>query len=187
LSFFAHPNLNKQREEITAVTQAAAELKEGRTEPASYLVHVDPRFRLFRIAKMVKAGRYANQGNAISAFREGSYTAKYGRPYTKEVLLISPSRDEMRTGRWEAELEAAGWKNEGLLELLALGAQYPNLQYECDIVALGGKWVVVEESGYFEIAILRSWGGERLAESRTIYPETEWTRRHCALVSRIRR
>tara|TARA_Y100000310_G_scaffold315100_1_gene365275 strand:- start:3907 stop:4371 length:465 start_codon:yes stop_codon:yes gene_type:complete len=78
------------------------------------------------------------------------------------------------------ELESCGLRPCELSELAALGAQYPDLQRELQIVALGSVWC--DEQGNRNVPFLGMYGTERLLN--LIWSDPDWLESyHFAAVS----
>jgi hypothetical protein len=119
------------------------------------------------LAEMIQAGSYGYVNSDINSknFRvEGQGQQKV------EVVLFHFKRaisidDALR------EMEKAGYRPARIEELLALGAQYPDLQKQFPIVALGSMWQ--NPNGYCGVAFLGRVDAERKLSSDWI--ESDWS------------
>lgn len=158
------------------------------TAPTSYTVSVD---RSLSLVQMIESGKYSNHEAALESITEECFPVNRSGElkYEKELFLIGPSHDYITTTEWKAELEANGWELEEIPELLALGAQFPDLQRGYYIIALSSSWLDTE--GLLSSpALYSAHEGERVVEADWIGPDPDgrlWDPGCSALVSRKRR
>jgi len=118
-----------------------------------YSVVVDYGMSLFN---MISVGNYDYVNSNITA--EHFPTTSEGVVKTKEVVLFHFNRD-ISSEVVIAEMNKAGYQPANIAELLALGAQKPELQLGFPIVGLGSVWR--DPDGYRGSPVLRRDGSER--------------------------
>jgi hypothetical protein len=152
--------------------------------PIGHLVHLD---LSLSYPEMIRLGYYTNEKQAIREITEELFPInRTGElQYEKELFLEPPSRNDLTTTEWKAELEANGWELEQAPELLALGAQYSELQRDHYIVAFGSSWT--DPDGTLKSPVLWSDGSCRGAYTDWYSPGNHWYLHGRALVSRKRR
>lgn len=132
--------------------------------PTPYPVTVDYSKSL---KQMIKAGKYdrVNEDISYKNFKLAGVLSA-----TKDVFLMSYD-ETMSSEEVEKDLDKKGMRACILPELLALGAQYPELQKEHYIVALGSRWCDPHSLEY--VPVLSGLDGNR--ELRLLLSGSEWS------------
>ena len=102
-----------------------------------FTVYVDRERPLFSLMEEGRYEGHPDQNGEVCRF----FYNRVGRVWkgTKDLFLVTAPRNGLRTPRLKRALTMAGWnwKDQGVVELLALGALFPELQIERRLWALG--------------------------------------------------
>lgn len=113
-----------------------------KNESQQYIVTIDPTKTL---VQMIEAGKYDYANPDINEMNFPLEKSEGDGPYrtasTDVSLELVHFNKVMTTREIEAELDRRGLRSATLLEILAFGAKYPEIQREFPLVALGSSCV----------------------------------------------
>lgn len=92
---------------------------------------------------MIRRGKFSNEESALREITEKRFPINREVPelqYKSTVLLVPPYREEINFKDQEAEMEINRLRQLGVVETLAIGEQYPHLQFGYYIIGLGTSW-----------------------------------------------
>lgn len=131
-----------------------AGLKAPAIEPKAYLVHAVEVDYGLSLKQMIEAGRYGYVNDAITPDR---FLIEGGGKQTIEIVL-SHFGEAIDSQEAIDRMDKEGYRPATIAELLALGAQYPDLQQKFPVVALGS---CAEVLGVRRVPDLDGWSGRR--------------------------
>lgn len=126
------------------------------------------------LAEMIKSGNY----NWINNYITAKHFPVIGNGKAEVALQIAHFNRPISSDNAIAELDKCGLCPATLLELLAFGAKYPELQRQFPIIALGSVWAHLRGDRY--VAYLREDDGKRYLYLR--WYGSDW-RAHCRFLA----
>jgi hypothetical protein len=111
---------------------------------------------------MIRRGKYTNEESALREITEKRYPINREVPelqYSTTILLVPPYREEINFKDQEAEMKINRLRQLGVVETLAIGEQYPHLQFGYYIIGLGSTWP--DSDGTLDSPALWLYDGER--------------------------
>lgn len=121
-------------------------IEQGRVPRGTLLLSVEVDLSRL-LSEMILLGRYGNAERAIMVITEERFPIHRGASpscYRTNVLVVPPYRNNILLEAQVEEMEKRYLGQHGFDALLAVGAQYPDLQRTFDLFALGSLW---NESG----------------------------------------
>jgi hypothetical protein len=95
------------------------------------------------LEEMIRRGKYANEEYALREITEDRFPINRDVPelqYSTSVLLVPGYRKGITFKGQDAEMETNRLQQHGVVETLAIGEQYPHLQFAYYIVGCGSSW-----------------------------------------------